>query len=418
MTPADRIRALQARGVVIPSPALISLGDEVVVDRIHGPATTLYPGTQLRGRSLLIGPGCTLGAEGPVTVDDCALGRGVVLSGGSHAGSVYLDGAACGPGAQVRPGCLLEEQASTAHTVGLKQTVLLPFVTLGSLINFCDVLMAGGTSRADHSEVGSSFIHFNFTPFGPRGDKATASLIGDVPQGVMLRSPRIFLGGQAGLVGPVHIDYGTVLAAGFVYRRDHGPHQLVVGEALPTGTQPFHRERFRGVGARVAKNLRYVGELVALWHWYQQARLPWAGDAALERELYCAAQRVVAGAIEERLRQLGRLAEALPASVASLAAEGGAAFARELAVQQRFAAQWTEWSAALARYAELDQPEDRDRQRLVAGLGSHRAGGAGPGAASFVAAIRQLDAESVAAGTRWLQRLVARVCAIATPLAA
>ena len=32
----------------------------------------------------------------------------------------------------------------------------------------------------EHTEVGSRFIHFNFTPRGQSGDKATPSLIGDV----------------------------------------------------------------------------------------------------------------------------------------------------------------------------------------------------------------------------------------------
>lgn len=53
--------------------------------------------------------------------------------------------------------------------------------------------MAGGTSRKDHSEVGSSYIHFNFTP---DGDKTTPSLIGDVPRGEMLNQTPIFLGRQ------------------------------------------------------------------------------------------------------------------------------------------------------------------------------------------------------------------------------
>ncbi len=52
-----------------------------------------------------------------------------------------------GLGAEVREGCLLEEETSGAHAVGLKQTILFPFVTLGSLVNFCDCLMAGGTGR-------------------------------------------------------------------------------------------------------------------------------------------------------------------------------------------------------------------------------------------------------------------------------
>src|SRR5690606_1997997 len=129
---------------------------------------------------------------------DSALARGAAVASGYVEGAVLLREAKLGANAHVRPGTLLEELASTAHAVGLKQTVLLAYVTLGSLINFCDCLMAGGTSRSDHSEVGSGFIHFNFTPWGERGDKATPSLIGDVVRGVFLRERRIFLGGLAG----------------------------------------------------------------------------------------------------------------------------------------------------------------------------------------------------------------------------
>ena len=81
-----------------------------------------------------------------------------------------MEKACLGYNSHVRAGTILEEAASVAHTVGLKQTILFPFVTLGSLINFCDCLMAGGTGPKDHSEVGSSYIHFNFTP---NQDKAT-----------------------------------------------------------------------------------------------------------------------------------------------------------------------------------------------------------------------------------------------------
>lgn len=403
-----RIADLIARGVEVVDPRQLWIAPDVVPTRVHAGAR-LWPGTRLLGARTFVAPGAEVGAEGPATLHDAVLGPGAIVDSGFVHGAVLLDGARLGANAHVRPGTLLEEGASTAHAVGLKQTILLAHVTLGSLINFCDVLMAGGTSRDDHSEVGSSFIHFNFTPYGPRGDKATASLIGDVAQGVMLRSARIFLGGQGGLVGPLHIDYGTVLAAGFVYRRNHGPDALVIGESLPTGTQPFHRERFRGVGPRLTKNLRYIGELVALWHWYQRARLPWAADDPLQRELFLAAQRVVGGAIAERLRQLDRLVEALPASVTSLAAEERHVFARELALQRHLVAQWPQWATRLAAYPTLDADADDDRTRVVTAID------AGRNASSFIATIQQLDAESVAAGTRWLRRLVERVGAIFTP---
>ena len=154
----------------------------------------IHSGCRISGERTLILPGARLGAEGPVTVENCLIGPGVELKGGYFREAVFLAKASCGLGSHVREGTILEEAASIAHTVGLKQTILFPFVTLGSLINFCDCLMSGGTDRNHHSEVGSSYIHFNFTP---NQDKATPSLIGDVPHGVMLNQKPIFLGGRA-----------------------------------------------------------------------------------------------------------------------------------------------------------------------------------------------------------------------------
>ena len=175
-------------------------------------------------------------------------------------------------GAQVREGCLLEEEANGSHTVGLKQTILFPFVTLGSLINFCDCLLAGGTSRKDHSEVGSSYIHFNYTP---NQDKATASLLGDVPRGVMLREPPIFLGGQGGLVGPARIGFGTVIAAGSVWRGDcpEGGKLLRGERDQPALRGAFHPGLYGDIRRRVTNNILYLANLLALRQWYLHVRV-------------------------------------------------------------------------------------------------------------------------------------------------
>jgi bifunctional UDP-N-acetylglucosamine pyrophosphorylase/glucosamine-1-phosphate N-acetyltransferase len=53
----------------------------------------------------------------------------------------------------------------------------ISFLTLGSLIKFCDCLTAGGTSRKNYGEVLSSFILFNFTPYN---NQATVTLSGDI----------------------------------------------------------------------------------------------------------------------------------------------------------------------------------------------------------------------------------------------
>ena len=138
-----RIEELLLRGVRIATPGSVEIGDEVEPGRI-APGVVLHAGCKIFGENTSIGPGCVLGREGPATIEDCQLGAGVQLKGGYFSGAVFLDGAAMGSGAQVRPGTILEEGAEMAHTVGLKQTVFFPFVVGGSLINFCDALMAGG----------------------------------------------------------------------------------------------------------------------------------------------------------------------------------------------------------------------------------------------------------------------------------
>ena len=252
------------------------------------------------GARTFVGPGAEVGREGPATIVDTVLGHGARVDAGYLEGAVLLPGARAGWGAHFRPGTLLEEQASTAHACGLKHTILLAFVTLGSVVNFCDVLMAGGTSRDDHSEVGSGFIHFNFTPWGARGDKATPSLIGDVVRGVFLREPRIFLGGSAGLVGPGVVGYGAVTGAGQVVRRDV-PERTVFVEPAPAVAFERDLGRLDAAEPRAQRNRMYVAQLVALREWYRQVRRVRVPDgeahgvvvdAAIETIELCIAERV------------------------------------------------------------------------------------------------------------------------------
>jgi len=178
-----KIEKLLKKGVNIPNPDSVEIGSKVDTDRISGEGVVIYSGCKIFGGSTLILKNTRLGYESPVTIENCQIGTNVDLKGGFLKEAVLLDRVSIGCGSHIREGTILEEEASIAHTVGLKHTILLPFVTLGSLINFCDCFMSGGTSKKDHSEVGSSYIHFNYTP---NQDKATASLIGDVPNGVML----------------------------------------------------------------------------------------------------------------------------------------------------------------------------------------------------------------------------------------
>jgi UDP-N-acetylglucosamine/UDP-N-acetylgalactosamine diphosphorylase len=302
-----KIRQLIERGVEIPNPGTLDIGEEVNADQISEKGVKIYPGCRIYGSRTVISSGCKLGYEAPVTIEDCQLGSAVELKGGFFSKSVFLDKANMGMGAHVREGCILEEQVSGAHSVGLKQTILFPFVTLGSLINFCDCFMAGGTSRDNHSEVGSSYIHFNFTP---DADKTTPSLIGDVPRGVMLNQPPIFLGGQGGIIGPMRLGYGNVVAAGSILRHDYSQdNQLIFEKAPASSVKDYIPATYPGIDRVVENNILYVANLTALEEWYTHIRKPFLGAQPFGLLLYDGVMEQLSAAKKERLQKLKTMAQ-------------------------------------------------------------------------------------------------------------
>ena len=386
----ETVGQLIEKGVRILNPVTVHVDPDVDPELISGEGVLIYPGCRLAGSKTVVSAGCILGEEGPATVVDCQLGRGVRLKGGFFRGSVFLEKASMGLGAQVREGCLLEEQASGAHCVGLKQTILFPFVTLGSLINFCDCLLAGGTSRRAHSEVGSSYIHFNFTP---DGDKATASLFGDVPRGVMLNQPPIFLGGQGGAVGPLHLGFGTVVAAGGILREDAPADGRFIVPGMPASlAKDVRLLKRRGFRRILENNLLYIANLVALEEWYRYVRRPFFAAEDLGVFVWRGALDVLARAREERVRRLCEFAAVVKT------ADGPAAPA-EAAVQ-----------AACAVFRE--HPPGAGREEFLAAMGPvleivSASGG------SYVQTIQSLPPETVALGIAWLQGVVADLCSAA-----
>lgn len=302
----DKIVQLIEKGVDIPNPLSLDIGEEVNIDQISGNGVRIYPGCRIYGEETVISAGTQIGYEGPVTIEDCQIGPCVELKGGYFKRAVFLEKASMGLGAHVRDGCILEEQANGAHCVGLKQTILFPFVTLGSLINFCDCLMAGGTSRKNHSEVGSSYIHFNFTP---NGDKTTASLIGDVPRGVMLNQPLIFLGGQGGMVGPIRLGYGNVVAAGTILRRDLiEDNKLLVGKSPRGIITDFIPQSYLNLSRVVENNIYYLANLMALEQWYINIRSSFFKAQEFGELVYAGVLDKLALAKEERMKRLEAMA--------------------------------------------------------------------------------------------------------------
>jgi len=387
------------RGVTIPNPHSVEIGEDVDPGRISGDGVVLYSGTKLYGAKTLISAHAKLGYEAPVTVVNCQLGRGVELKGGFFKESVFLEKANMACGAQIREACILEEEANGSHTVGLKQTILFPFVTLGSLINFCDCFMAGGTSRKNHSEVGSSYIHFNYTP---NQDKATASLIGDVPRGVMLDQPPIFLGGQGGLVGPARIGFGTVIVAGTVYRGDSPEGNRLLRQGNGETDTPFYPGFYGEVYRRVGNNICYLANLTALKQWYLHVRKPFFDGLESGAELYAGALEKLDMALKERLKRFEALAEKMDGSLSVGEKMREGPKKDSLLTQQR---------ALRDNWPEIRASFDRNTGEAVAGdlrdsfLADVRAAVENAGG-SYIDTIQSLNAESRAAGTAWLQSIV------------
>ena len=305
----NKINLLINKGVRIPNPESIEIGDEVDIERISGNGVSVYSGCKIFGSSTLILQGSNIGYEGPVTIENCQIGPKVKLKSGFYKQSVFLNKVSMGSGSHVRDGTILEEEASVAHTVGLKQAILFPFVTLGSLINFCDCFMAGGTDRKNHSEVGSSYIHFNYTP---NQDKATASLLGDVPNGVMLNQNPIFLGGQGGLIGPCRLTYGTIIAAGTINRKDElNPGRLIFGGAGKGGSVPFTPGMYRSEKRIVINNIIYIANLMALIQWYNHVRSMFISHN-FPQQLLDGLKEKLNIAIKERITRLGQLCLKMP----------------------------------------------------------------------------------------------------------
>lgn len=397
----EKVRALVGRGVIIPNPLTVFVGDDIDPDMIS-PGATLYPGCRITGKKTSIMAGTRLGSEAPVVVEDCQIAHDVELKGGFFRKSVFLDRSNMGLSARVRDACILEEEAGGGHSVGLKHTILLPFVTLGSLINFCDCLMAGGTSRKNHSEVGSSYIHFNCTP---NQDKAAPSLIGDVPKGVMLDEKPIFLGGQGGIVGPALIAYGTVTAAGTIIREDiFDTGKIVLNGTPKPEVRDFHPNIYWGLKRKVRNNIIYIANLIALKSWYRLVRSQFFGPSAQEQALLKGALEKLDMAIDERINRLGAVAMKMPESIRQY--NGLMKGAVTPIVITRKKELFENWGAIEERLGSLKawtgdvEARDDFLTDLVTGEIDRT---------DYIRAIQGLDPATKSRGTSWLEGIVAFV---------
>jgi UDP-N-acetylglucosamine/UDP-N-acetylgalactosamine diphosphorylase len=259
--------------------------------------------------------------------------------------------------------------------------------------------MAGGTSRKNHSEVGSSYIHFNYTP---RQDKATPSLIGDVPHGVMLQEPPIFLGGQGGIVGPLKIDYGTVIPAGVICRHDcKAKGMLWSSSASPERGKEFIAGVYGDISRKVNYNIVYVVNLLALRQWYSYVRREFFIREKYGDDLYSGARNVLDEAVAERIKQMSLFAQNLENSFAmgSKKMKQGASVSVKR-TQKLFLQNWPQIEEYISGNNE-DKISLKVKEKFVKIMQNQSDKGL-----SYLEAIQTLQPEQVQVGKDWLNKIV------------
>lgn len=285
----ERVLALQKKGVEILNPESIAVGEIVNPENIEA-GVRVGPGTSIDGPATMIGAGTEI--KGASVIRDCLIGRNCSLHSGEYLDSVLLDGCSTVGWARVRGHCAWEEGTNSAHNVDTKTTVLGYKTTLGSLINFCNVLMLGGTSPRLEvgAEVGSGTINFNFLPYGA----AVGALIKPSTVVGSMESPFLsckgapirydFVGGHCSIIAPVVVGLNCMIAAKTrVNPGIYGDDVMIAGGNLER-TTVIDVQRIRALKDMTSKFKILVKQLavaVSFRKWCQ-LRIEWAEETTLD----------------------------------------------------------------------------------------------------------------------------------------
>ncbi|MBQ9394413.1 MAG: hypothetical protein IJU23_02710 [Proteobacteria bacterium] len=301
------IRKLIDKGVRIPSPSSVVLED-IRPENIEAGAV-IYPGTILRGEQTYIGRESVIGEGGGALIENAQIGDHARIMQGTYRECTLLERTIVRNGAEIREGTLMEEGSELGHTCGLKQTIFFPDIVAGSLINFCDALVSGGSSRKAHSEIGSCMALYNYTP---QGDKF-ASIFGDVEHGVFLREKPVFIGGQTQIVSPVRVGFGAVIAAGSKLNRNVEANTLIATSGHEI-CRDFDNAVIWNPDYKVDNTRFYIQQLELLKNWYENVRIP-VFEAMNQRKLMESALMRIQSGIDERKKRLSKFIDRLQKSL-------------------------------------------------------------------------------------------------------
>lgn len=407
----ERVARLMAGGVAIAAPESVVVGEEVRLENVE-PGVVIGPGTKILGAETMIGAGTEI--QGSAVVKNSLIGRKCSLAAGEYADSVLLDGCSTVGWARVRGNSAWEEESNCAHNVDTKQSVLGYKTTLGSLINFCNVLMLGGTSPRLEvgSEVGSGTINFNFLPFGATVGALIkpSTVVGGIESPFLAceGAPNryVFIGGHTSIITPVVIGLGSVVAAkSRVGPGIFGEDKLIGGGNLEKAVvlDVAKVKVLKDMTPKYAILVRQIATAMAFRRWCE-VRIGWAkrnGLDAFEQKLFAAFAVKVD-------KYIGAL-EAYGDNIAKyLLADDANSRPASLVTNKAMAAQWQEMLKGQLQAAQAD---DSGFAEAMAGLNSALDAATQDGARQFYQVLAALNWSSaeVEAARAYFSGLVATI---------
>ncbi len=190
-------------GVTIVDPDTTYIEPDVVI----GIDSTIEPGTILEGNTH-IGSNCHLGPN--TKIQDSSIGNGCTVLMSHLNEATMLDGARCGPYANLRPGAILGEGSKIGNFVEVKNATLGPKVAVSHLSYIGDGTVGANTN------IGAGTIFCNYDGFIKNLTEVGAD---------------VFVGSNSTLVAPLKIGDGAMIAAGSVITQDVASDALAFGRA-------------------------------------------------------------------------------------------------------------------------------------------------------------------------------------------
>jgi bifunctional UDP-N-acetylglucosamine pyrophosphorylase / glucosamine-1-phosphate N-acetyltransferase len=218
------VAAHQLAGVTVVDPATTWIDVDVTIGR----DTTIYPGTQLLGRTR-VGGGCVVGPD--TTLTDVSVGDGASVCRTHGSESSIGDGAAVGPFTYLRPGTVLGADGKLGAFVEVKNS------TIGTGTKVPHLTYVGDADIGEHSNIGASSVFVNYD-----GTTKRRTTIGS----------HVRTGSDTMFVAPVTIGDGAYTGAGTVVREDVPPGALAVSAGPQRNIENWVQRKRAGTPAAEA----------------------------------------------------------------------------------------------------------------------------------------------------------------------